>query len=228
MIGFSTPDLALSLGFSLAELLGTALLHSSILLAGAWLASRRLESRPGLEELVWRVALVGSVLTTLLASWAPLPSVLDSSRIVFGVTGDIQRAGALEPPVPGGRSAASPHEDSSLEVVLRGAPASDAQSTGSKSVLRSTEVHGSSPGPGASDTGTSSASSVGVGGGRAWLPGPGAWFLLVGYAWLTGVLLLLAREVRDWLALRRGTPGSSGGVGRGGDRPRASLAAVGD
>lgn len=210
MTDFSPPDLAFSLGLSLAELVGTAVLHSSILLAGAWLASRRLESRPGLEELVWRMALVGSVLTTVLASWAPLPSVLDSSRIAFDVTGDIQRAGGVEPPAAGGRPAASPHERSSLEGVPRSAPASDARSAGPETVPQSTEVRGSRPGPGASGTATSSGSSVWVEGGRArlhgrrvWLPAPGAWPLLVGYAWLTGVLLLLAREVRDWLALRR-------------------------
>jgi beta-lactamase regulating signal transducer with metallopeptidase domain len=41
----------------------TYLLHSSVLIAGAWLVTRLLRSRPATREVVWRVALLGGIVT---------------------------------------------------------------------------------------------------------------------------------------------------------------------
>lgn len=69
-----------------AELIGswllTYLLHSTLLLATAWLVSHRLRS-PALRDLVWKTALVGGFLTATIqvgAGWTPLAGAVSLAQ----------------------------------------------------------------------------------------------------------------------------------------------------
>jgi beta-lactamase regulating signal transducer with metallopeptidase domain len=84
---------------TLLSFLATYLLHSTLLLGGAWLAARALRSRPEWEEAAWKIAAVGGLLTATfqvglgLEPWA--------GRVPLGVAPEASLAVAVGAPSAG-------------------------------------------------------------------------------------------------------------------------------
>jgi hypothetical protein len=78
------PDLLQAPLGAAAGWLLTYLLHSSVLIAGAWLVTRRLRSRPATREVVWRVALLGGIVTAT-GSAVSQARAVPEARVVSGV-----------------------------------------------------------------------------------------------------------------------------------------------
>jgi hypothetical protein len=129
------PDLLQAPLGAAAGWLLTYLLHSSILIAGAWLVTRLLGSRPATREVVWRVALLGGIVTAT-GSAVSQARAVPSVRAVPGVPGTVayrqfetRVAGRLDDAAPGNlrtfrvRALALESEDVG-GIVAAGAPES--------------------------------------------------------------------------------------------------------
>ena len=85
----------------------TYLLHATVFLAGAALATIALRSRPEIEEAIWKLALVGGLVTAsvqpLVADWWAVPSAVAEKAILAAAA-----SGARELPATVGLATSAP------------------------------------------------------------------------------------------------------------------------
>jgi beta-lactamase regulating signal transducer with metallopeptidase domain len=93
----------------------TYLVHSTVLLSAAWLASRWLAQRPRCEELVWRFAMVGAAITATCQAMSPAEPLAGA----WHVAADAEPAHAALSSVPSRVVAEpiEPHAESSLDLA---------------------------------------------------------------------------------------------------------------
>ncbi len=86
--------------FSTAVLawLATYAIHSTILLGGAWLLSRRAATSPVIRDIIWKVALVGGVFTSLLQQLTTTPV---AAEVTLSKAPPVSIAPSLAGPVDG-------------------------------------------------------------------------------------------------------------------------------
>lgn len=98
----------------LAALLGTYLIHSTVMLGGAWLACRWLKPSTGMAETLWRTALVAPVLTAALSvnlSVAPLAGTITWFENRTEFVREIEPVGRDTRPVPAEQAGLVSRED---------------------------------------------------------------------------------------------------------------------
>jgi beta-lactamase regulating signal transducer with metallopeptidase domain len=89
------PEAVAGLSSGVTVWLLTYLLHSTVLVAGAWLWSRFLTARPAVRDALWRVALVGGVVTAT-ASTAVAPRATDRAMAEVEIHERVERLRVVE------------------------------------------------------------------------------------------------------------------------------------
>ncbi|MFQ5350544.1 MAG: M56 family metallopeptidase, partial [Thermoanaerobaculia bacterium] len=84
-----------TLGAAVGSWILSYLLHATVLLSGAALAAILVRARPELEEAIWKLALVGGLVTAALqpavAGWTTVPPVVEEPAVVVGVPLSLER-----------------------------------------------------------------------------------------------------------------------------------------
>lgn len=188
----------------------TYLLHSSALIAAAWLVTRAVRLRPATRDALWKTALMGGVVTAtaaVMSGWANADRIRLHEQIDAGAAGPIE-AGAGH----GSAAAAGPAAEGSVEASFFGV-ASDAGrrwiSDGPVAVRREIRVRVLEPSeacrqaleaPQPLEAGW----SAGVDANCAYNAGPSSRAAVLGglFLWLLGAVVGVARWVGRWRALR--------------------------
>lgn len=170
----------------------TYLVHSTILILGAWLLERRWRDRPERMSAVWKVALVGGVATAslqMLLSISPVGGVYNVSPPA-SVPSDPVLAADAAPVVASVREPVPARDASSRAVVIRvRKPASDRD-----------EVVASSPGSTPAGPGTSSL----LHGAAPWIIGAITLGAMVGLFSIMGAVAVLRQRLQGRQRLRNG------------------------
>lgn len=97
-----------SLSTAVLAWLATYAIHSTLLLGGAWLLSRRAATTPAMRDVIWKVALVGGILTSLVQHLTTTPV---AAEVTLSKTAPVSIAPSMQRPVDHPSAPASAGDD---------------------------------------------------------------------------------------------------------------------